>query len=504
MIKGVQEFFRWVLLGVWNLLVNFFWLLIQLIELLLWAVSGLRLWIQRSLGQLNQAIAQKDFRLFLSPLKWLLRGIWAFTVQGFWLLIQLIELLGWWVSHLPTLNGTRPQFRNPLPKSRLSNPRLQTIPPENPPRKPRGRVSQDVYRAVALIAVWMAIVPWVALVPFPHGFEGSLLVEEFSFKYGETPQSQVLLEEIKGLGQIAIAGEQRFTLTGQFENPSNPGLNSLQRLTLELPTAESEWEMTPLETDRPSELTLQRLWLRQHTLVEQFSYDFSRLQLVLQPAIRPNVLELSFGNQPLLVRVRGYQITELESETARPNPEDVLEFIWTPEEKQLTLTLEDRAELTAIVPEPQPFDQWIPGDINVENVRFYRTSPAQPTANRGISQSTVIAGRIRMARRSLRVSQHDFLMEDPAQDLEIHKLDAIAIIPYSPEENIPAGIQVGFSGTASQIQVGSEPGIPEERIQGSLLNQWLSQEALLALVPIWAVSLGLLIYWVINNFSKIW
>lgn len=259
--------------------------------------------------------------------------------------------------------------------------------------------------------------------------------------------------------------------------------------------------ITPVEADRRSELTLRRLWLRQHTLVEPFSYDRSRLQLVLQPAIRPNVLELDFGNQPLRVSLRGYQIAELQSGSSPPNLDTPLEFTWIPEEKGLTLTLREQAAIAAIVPEPSP--QWIPGNLNVEDVRFYRRQPTQTATDTPVYESTAITGQIRMARQSLQISQNDFLRGETAGNLEIQKLDAIALVPYNPEENTKAGIQVGFSGTETQIQVGPEPTVSEESIQGNFLNQWFSQKTLLALIPVWAVWVGFLIYWGIKNFSKI-
>ncbi len=500
--KGVQELGRSVLAGIWNLLVNLFWLGIQLIELLLWAFSELQMWVQRSLLQLQKAIAHRDFIILLVPFKWLLLGIWQFAFQGFWLLIHLMELIVWYITHLPTLTRAVPTLGNSLGKSDISKPRLQSIPPENPPRKPQGKLPQELYRAIALIALCLAVLPLVTFVPFPHPFEGSILVEELSFRYGESPQTVVLFEGINGLRQIAISGEQRFTLTGRFENATDPRLNQLSSLTVDLPTAESEWEITPVEADRRSELTLRHLWLRQHTLVEQFSYDRSRLQFVLQPAIRPNVLELNFGNQPLQVSLRGYQITELSSESSsRPNSDTPLEFTWIPEEKRLTLTLREQAAIAAIVPEPVP--QWIPGNLNVEDVRFYRRQPAQPATDRPIYESTAIAGQIRMAKQSLHISQNDFLMGETAGDLEIQKLGAIALVPPRPEENSPAGIQVEFSGTATQIQVGPEPTVATQSIQGNFLNQWFSPETLLALIPVWVGWVGFLIYWGIKNFSKI-
>ncbi|AFY84120.1 hypothetical protein [Oscillatoria acuminata] len=499
--KGVQELGRWVLVGIWNLLVNLFWLGIQLIELLLWAFSELQMWIQRLLKQVKEAIAHRDFIILLLPFKWLLLGIWQFAFQCFWLLIHLIELMVWYMTHLPTVARTVPTWKNSPGKSGISKPRLQSIPPENPPQKQPGRLPQDFYRAIALIAICLAVLPLVTFVPFPHPFEGSLLLEELSFRYGESPQSIVLFEGISGLRQMAIAGEQRFTLTGRFENANDPRLNQLSSLTVDLPTAQSEWEITPVEADRRSELTLRRLWLRQHTLVEQFSYDRSRLQVVLRPAIRPNVLELDFGNQPLRVSLRGYQITELQSDNSRPNPDTPLDFTWIPEETRLTLTLSEEAAIAAIVPEPET--KWIPGNLNVEDVRFYRRQPAQTTTATPVYQSTAIAGQIRMARQSLQISQNDFLRGETAGDLEIQKLDTIALVPDRPNENTPAGIQVGFSGTATQIHVGPELTGSTKSIQGNFLNQWFSQQTLFALIPIWVAWLIFLIYWGVKNFSKI-
>jgi hypothetical protein len=75
------------------------------------------------------------------------------------------------------------------------------------------------------------------ILPTSQNFEGNLLVSSLSFTSNES--NHLLLKDVSNLQEITISGIQKFTLSGTFTNPSNPKLDNLQQLAIELPNENS-------------------------------------------------------------------------------------------------------------------------------------------------------------------------------------------------------------------------------------------------------------------------
>ena len=89
---------QWLGGRVGNLLGLTFWLLVQTLELLLWAASELKARVDSGFDSLKKVIKQNKNQLLLSPLQGVLRLFWQAIVQAFWLLVQVIELIAWYLE----------------------------------------------------------------------------------------------------------------------------------------------------------------------------------------------------------------------------------------------------------------------------------------------------------------------------------------------------------------------------------------------------------------------
>lgn len=503
--NGIQWLFRQILVGIWNLLVNLFWLAIQLIELFIWGVSEIAPRMKRSHQQLKQAIAARNFEFLLLPFQGLLGLIWQFIVSGFWLTIQLIELIVWYLSQLKTATLGVPQFGDRL-KRRSGLPQFPK--PITSPLQLRQKLelsSKQLYVLVVALSLLLATFPIFGFVPMSHPFEGVAIVESLGFQSGEIPQSQILLQGIPGVQQLSLEGQQTFTLAGKFESEAEPRLNRLKSITVKLLNDESQWQVRPVEDAETDRIRLEELRLRQKARVENLQYDreSDRLSLVVHPAIRPNLLQLDLGSSPLQITLAGYQIPQLR-ETENLGGRDRLEFTFIPAKSQLKLNFGDRAAISAIVPESNQSTQWFAENLEVTDVRFYQVESTGTSESEIQYDSTVLDGKIRMARRSLNLDRDEFLWGETAPNLPIERLTSLQIIPKSAKSELPAGIAVGISGWAKQIQIGEEFGFPETSIQATGLNRWLPQEFIMGLIPIWAAAVSYCVYWLIDNYSKIW
>lgn len=509
---GVQVLWR----GISNLLVNLLWLLGKLLELCAWVLSEIAGKTRRSLRHFKQAYAQQKLGAMRLPLQWLLRQLWGLAIELFWLSIQFIELIIWYFSKLKQWSARgakiRPQPLNlkPLP------PKSAKIPPKNPialqqkprqigkkPRRHRLTGSQIFYLLVVVATVGAIALPIVAFVPASYPFVGTAIVEELSFTYGDKPQSKTFIQGISGLQEIAIAGKQTFTLTGNFESEDNPRIDELNRLTIKLVNDSSRWSAMAVEDAGSSALTLDELRLRKNTEAIAFCYDRTsdRLSVQLNPAIRPNWLKLSLGSQPLRVTLEGYRIAEL-SPTENAAASKPMEFTFVPEQTEIEVSLAQPVSIAAIAPNLENASRWLADNLDVEAVQFYRTNPRR---NEDIYDSTILEGSIRMSGRSLKIERGEFLINEHLDPLDIDSLQFVRFVPASPASGVTtAGIEVRFFGTAKKIAIASDPQFPEASIQASFLNQWLPPEMLLAALPLWAALLGYSLYWLVDNFRKIW
>lgn len=87
---------QWLGGKAWQFLVLTFWLLIQTLELLLWAIAELKSQLNSGYLALKKAIKQQKWQILLWPLQGLLKVVWEIIVQGFWLLIQTLEMMIWY------------------------------------------------------------------------------------------------------------------------------------------------------------------------------------------------------------------------------------------------------------------------------------------------------------------------------------------------------------------------------------------------------------------------
>jgi hypothetical protein len=96
LLHWLWSFLQWLGGKAWQFLVLTFWLLIQTLELLLWAIAELKCQLRSVTLTVKKALKQKDFQIFLWPLQGLLKIVLEIIVQGFWLLIQTLEMIIWY------------------------------------------------------------------------------------------------------------------------------------------------------------------------------------------------------------------------------------------------------------------------------------------------------------------------------------------------------------------------------------------------------------------------
>lgn len=517
-IKGsLLSLLQWVWSGIWKFITILFWLLTQLVELLAWAASELSRGLGEAFGTLKKAAVRRNFEVLLSPLQGLLVLIWQLVVASFWLFIQLIESNAWYLSALVKVIKQTPNlgnlWRRPSP-AQPASPKTHSskaLAP-NTDNQEKAKITKKakiavktalLYGLVGLVLLSVAGVAAIALLPATQVFEADLVVRELSFHYvGIKNPNKRFLQEIRGLEQLTVTGQQRFVLAGTFQSEGDPRLEELNRITVELPSDRSQWSATPArqgtiegtiyeldpeelrssgltsarerETSRlNSKLNLKELRLRRNTRVLGLSYDSAlrRLSLTLQPDIRANSLQLSLGSEPLQVTLTDYRIPELEARDSLPGfaPPKSLEFTFIPDKGELSLSLPERTSLVGILPKDETnanTSQWLQGNLDVSEVWFEELGSydrLNPEANR----STILEGRVRMAGRSLQLEKHQFLI---AGKPGIQRLRYLGMIPEGQSL-----LEVRLAGKAKRIQVALDRDFPVASIQSSILEQWLSR-----------------------------
>lgn len=95
-----RQLLKCLLSGIWEIFKIAVWLLIQSIELGVWVASELTQFLKHIRHQCQRAIQVNRKAVLTWPIKQILLGIWSIIVVFFWLLIQLIELGFWVLSNL--------------------------------------------------------------------------------------------------------------------------------------------------------------------------------------------------------------------------------------------------------------------------------------------------------------------------------------------------------------------------------------------------------------------
>jgi hypothetical protein len=468
----------------WQLVLSLFWLLVKTIELVAWLLGGVR----RRWRRYRRAIARRGWHYaIIFPLQQLGRGIWSAIVALFWLLIRLIELAVWVMSHLP---------------QRQPNTAEAQLPPDRTSTRPRLlRRLRSLFRrqpltfglVLVLLAGFSGIVVG-ALVPVVHPFEGRAIVEQLTFT---SSRSQRLLHVVRGVREFQVSGLPNLTLSGEFESENIPELADLDTLQLERSDNFTSLSISPLNADEDSELEIRSLQLPRQTTVGNLGYDRlrERLSFALQPdsdpdaSQHPGIAELSLGTQPLQVMVEGYTIANADSDETR------FELTYVPATTELILPLPEATQWLISLPQGDRADaeNWFWGNFTVENVQFSRPRQSGNVADE-FKLSTILSGRVRMAERSRDLEEAQFLTLTGAG---IQRLRYIQI-----HREAPAGLQVRFSGRARKLEIGIDPKLPVTELQASWLAQYLPRDAIVATIPACAAIISYLLYWIVEQLSK--
>jgi len=479
-----------LLAGFWEIFKISLWLLIGLIELSAWVVSALSKRIKRTQRLLRVSLKRNKMAFLMWPFKLILRGLWAVTVTGFWLLIQIIELFAWVLSSLGSLliqnspaTETQPDETPLPPRNRVS----QTNPVSG---SERHRQPAPVFISLILLS-FSAVTLAAAFVPATYVFEGDLTVREMSFTHTGTYPDKLFINGIRNLKRVEIAGWQQLTLTGYFQSQSNPSLNRLTKLEILLPNQTSKWSVEPANPQQ-SQLELAELRLQPAAKVAGLSYNISSHQLALSvrsgesrsgDSQQPNFLKLSLGKQPVKVTLEDYRLPGRALKDSKN--QNQLEFILTPTETEVKVPVREFASMSLSLSDPKAVnsEEWLRGDLAVKDVRFYRNNRTGDVKD-GLPDSSIIKGKIRMAGRELPMAASQFFI---AGKPGIQRLGNLQIHTGKPQ-----GLSVRISGVSDSIQVGTDPNFPESGIQGKLLNRYLSHEAVTVLLALCAGCVAVL------------
>jgi len=396
--------------------------------------------------------------LFKTVLYFLALFIWFALFSFFWLGLKLIEFIKWFI--------------------------------------------QDIKRLVIVLTLFFAGLTLAAILPATQNFEGQLTVQEFSFTYTGEEQNKLFLNGIRGIKEITVGGNQTLTLIGKFENKFYPQLSQLNTLQIELPEEASKLTIIPANPQELSQIELTELRLQKNTTVKGLNYNsykyktsqINRLSFSLQQenAPRHNSLQLELGNNPLKLRLENYRFAKLKL----PSNAQELELTFQPAISQLKLPLPQNTDLSIDLPDTTKTEssQWIRGNLQVENVKFYRFDKTGIDVKDELFNSTILEGKIRMAGQERTIEKNQFLtVEKPG----IKLLRNIQLHPQpSP------GLEVRISGQSKRIEVGLDTRFPVSIIQASWLDGILPRDAIIALISFCAASFSYLLYWLIEQASK--
>lgn len=365
----------------------------------------------------------------------------------------------------------------------------------------------NIERLVILLILFFAALTLAAILPATHNFEGQLIVREMTFTYAGNNSNKLFLNYIRRINQISASGIQTMTLTGKFESKYYPQINKLNTLEIELPNEKSKWSISPVNPQETSQIELLELRLQPDTTVKYLRYNsynkVNQLSLLLQPSVnqpeknRANLLQLALGDKPLKLRLQDYRLPKLKLQT-NPNPFE-LEVIFKPDIQELRLPLTQTSDLSIDLPDPRKTEssQWLRGNLEVKDVQFYRVEQTGVDVNDELSNSTILAGKLRMAGQERNIEPNQFLItEEPGVKL----LRNIQIHPQSPAS--PQGLEVRISGQTNRLQVGLDSRFPVATIQASWLDKILPRDVIIALISFSAACFSYLVYWLVDRAGK--
>jgi hypothetical protein len=378
-------------------------------------------------------------------------------------------------------------------------------------RTPQRR---DRILAIVLLLIWIAILLGNFVFRGQYVFEGNLIVQEMSFTYTGSDEKR-LLNAINPIQALDFQGAQPqpLILTGQFSSPDptlNQKLSKYQKLAIALPTPTSHVIFSPTQE---SQLAIHELRINPESQIQQLSYSPKPQELSFclqaQPTAclnrdslptnfaqsNPSVVgqvQLKLGQQPLTVNLETVNIPQLG---LQPNSAPV-ELQFTPKVDELVLPLLSPTQLFITLPnspKANNSEQWFRGDIDVKDVRFQKRDRTGNVKDEVI-KSSILDGKVRLGSQTLEIQPDQFLLVLPEKPRfpssgtpGIQKLRYIQIHPQSPQ-----GLQTLFSGHAEGIAAGLYTEFPVQKIEPSWLSQYLSNDAISALLGFITAFTGIL------------
>jgi hypothetical protein len=366
-------------------------------------------------------------------------------------------------------------------------------------RTPRNR---DRTLALVLLLTWIAILLGNFVFRGNYVFEGNLLVQEMSFTYAGSDE-KLFLDSIEHIQALAFHGalSQPLTLTGEFSSPDpalNQKLSQLQKLEIELPSPTSRVTFSPVNSVQKSQLTLLELRINPQSQVQQLAYTLKPQGLSFclqsqsdesddcwnQESLPTNFaqsvvgqIQLQLGQQPLMVNLEAVNIPKLGSQITSA------ELQFTPKIHELILPLLSPSEFFITLPKSSKADEWLRGDVEVKDVQFQKRDRTGNVQDEFI-KSTILDGKVRLGGQTLELQPDQFLLVLPEKPRlpfsatsEIQKLRYIQINTQSPQ-----GLRTLFSGHAAGIAAGLYSEFPVQKIEPSWLSQYLSDEAIAAIL----------------------
>ncbi|MEI6444555.1 MAG: hypothetical protein WCO29_15815 [Nostocales cyanobacterium ELA583] len=353
-------------------------------------------------------------------------------------------------------------------------------------------IRKKVVFFVLFLLLTFGVISFVAVLPATHIFEGDIFVEEMNFTYnGQQPK--LFLTSIRNISNLEIEGIQNLTLTGKFKSTSTPQLNQSNELKFALIDSKSKLIISQLKPK--NHLDINEFILQPNTKVNITRYDDYNKRFNFTLENKPNILQTSLGKAQLKISLEKYKLSD-QNLSKNINPDIPLEFIFTPDNKELKFSLVNNSIYITISNDNQDnFEDWFRGKIESKEVQFQRLDRTGEIKDDLVS-STISEGKVRMIEQERDIKEHQFLMgENPDIPLNIELIRNINIVPKK-------GLEVRFTGRTKQIQIGLDKNFPVSRIQGSWLDSILPRDAIIAIFAFGAGTITSILSFVLENASQ--
>lgn len=368
----------------------------------------------------------------------------------------------------------------------------------------------DRILAVFLLVIWLFII-FGFFLRGNQPFEGSFIVSELSFTYAGD-REKLFLNTIKGIKNLEIQGrhKQILTLTGKFSSSEpllDQKLRRLKKLDIQLPYPYSHIILGSRSLPKSSELSILSLQIHPESEIVGLTYASrpSQLSFCLQgpddlpgACLSPESLSesagksnlerisrliLQLGQQPLSLNFADVNIPDLDIQPdSELSDNQSIQFI--PEISELALeNISPTKFFIDLFDAQEDAKDWLWKNIDVRNVRFSREE-RELTGNEIFESSTILEGKVRLRGQLLEVQPDQFFIVLPVDTrLPFGEKPGIKKLRYIKVVDRPSqGLRISFFGQGTGIAVGLYPGSPVQIIEPAWLSQYLSPEAINAIL----------------------